>query len=242
MICEYKIRCFKASILIMAFLISGCATTETSLSFTQSELKVVPVVAYQKLLSSTAMNETVEVKVRSIDGIAVVKGIEGLKYVIVTNQRKQEIRLAIGEITEIKRIREIKRSETFQKLGKSNTTEVVGETLIYAPLIPVAVAMWPALRVSGLDAGKNAEDNRKARLVYEGMSKEDLKTYVGEPKEQYHCEAKGRSDAYEVWVFEKNRVLRSGGALFIDLESEKVYHNSYNTSFFKGDCSLMKQE
>jgi hypothetical protein len=62
---------------------------------------------------------------------------------------------------------------------------------------------------------------------------------VGEPKEKYYCKAKGK--AYEVWVFEKDKVLRGGRALFIDLESDKVYHNSYHTSFFKDDCSLIKQ-
>jgi hypothetical protein len=220
-------------------LVSGCAATTTSLKFTQSELKLVPVVEFQKVLSSGAMNETVEVNARSIDGTAVVKGFEGQKYIIVTDKYGQEIRLSISEITHIERIRRIKRPDTTAKKSKSNNGEAVGETLIYAPIVPVAIAMWPALRASGLDAGKNAEDKRKARLVYEGMSKEDLKTYVGEPKEKYYCKAKGK--AYEVWVFEKDKVLRGGRALFIDLESDKVYHNSYHTSFFKDDCSLIKQ-
>jgi CRISPR/Cas system CMR subunit Cmr4 (Cas7 group RAMP superfamily) len=241
MICEYKNHCSAASILLAAFLVSGCATTTTSLKFTQAELKLVPVVAFQKVLSSGAMNETVEVNARSIDRTAVVKGFEGQNYVIVTDKRGQEIRLSISEITEVERIRRIKRSDTSSKNGESNTAEAVGETLIYAPLVPVAIAMWPALRASGLDAGKNAEDNRKARLVYEGMSKEALKTYVGEPKEKYYCEAKGRSKAHEVWVFEEDKVLRGGRALFVDLESDKVYHNSYHISFFKDDCTLMTQ-
>jgi hypothetical protein len=239
MICECKTRFFTASIFLANFLVSGCAATTTSLKFTQSELKLVPVVEFQKVLSSGAMNETVEVNARSIDGTAVVKGFEGQKYIIVTDKYGQEIRLSISEITQIERIRRIKRPDTTAKKSKSNNGEAVGETLIYAPIVPVAIAMWPALRASGLDAGKNAEDKRKARLVYEGMSKEDLKTYVGEPKEKYYCKAKGK--AYEAWVFEKDKVLRGGRALFIDLESDKVYHNSYHTSFFKDDCSLIKQ-
>jgi hypothetical protein len=93
MICECKTRFFTASIFLAAFLVSGCAATTTSLKFTQSELKLVPVVEFQKVLSSGAMNETVEVNARSIDGTAVVKGFEGQKYIIVTDKYGQEIRL-----------------------------------------------------------------------------------------------------------------------------------------------------
>jgi CRISPR/Cas system CMR subunit Cmr4 (Cas7 group RAMP superfamily) len=237
MIFEYKTRFFAISIFLTAFSVSGCAATTTSLKFTQSELKLVPAIAFQKVLSSGTMNETVEVKARSIDGRAVVKGFEGQKHVIMTDKHGQEIRLPFSEITEIERIRRIKRPETTAKKGGTNDAEAFAEALIYAPLVPIAIAMWPALRASGLDAKKNDEDELKARLVYEGMSKEDLITYVGEPKEKYYCEVEGKSTAHEVWVFEKDKVLRGGRALFIDLGSNRVYHNSYNTAFFKDDCS-----
>jgi hypothetical protein len=239
MCCKDEIHLAAGVIVIISFMMTGCATT--SLKFTQSEVKLIPAVSLPRVLLPGSMSETVEVNARSIDGTAVVKGFEGQKYVIVTDRHGQEIRLAINEITEIERIRRIKRPDSTAKKGESSNGEAVGETLIYAPLVPVAIAMWPALRASGLDAGKNAEDKRKAGLVYEGMSKEDLKTYVGEPKEKYYCKAKGKGKAYEVWVFEKDKVLRGGRALFIDLESDKVYHNSYHTSFFKDDCSLIKQ-
>jgi hypothetical protein len=189
------------------------------------------------------MNETVKVNATSIDGPAVVKGFEGQKYVIVTDKRGKEIKLATSEITKIERVRRIKRPDNSPNKGESNTAEAVAETLVYAPLVPIAIATWPVLRTSGLDAGKNAEDNRKARLVYEGMSKEDLRAYVGEPKEKYHCEAKDSSGDYEVWVYEKNQVLRGGRALFIDLEKGEIYHNSYHISFFKkwDNCLLITQ-
>jgi len=213
----------------------------TSLKFTQSEVKRIPVVLLHKVLSSVAMNETVKVRAKSFDGPAEVKGFEDQEFVIVTGERGKEIKLAISEITEIERIRRIKRAANSHEKTGSNTAEAVGETLIYTPLIPVAIVTWPVLGISGLDAGKNAEDNWKARLVYEGMTKEDLRAYVGEPKEKYHCKAKGRSGDGEVWIFEKDLVLRGGRALFIDLQKGKVYHNSYHTSFFKDDCSLITQ-
>ena len=225
----------------MSILGSGCATTTTSLKFTESELEVVPAVVLPKLLSSNATNEVVEVSAKSIDEPAVVKRIEGQKYVVVTDTRGKELRLSISQITEIERIRQIKSSETSTTKGGGNAADTVGETLIYGPLVPVSIALWPALRLSGLDAKKNAEDNQKARLVYEDMSKEDLKRFVGEPKEKYYCESQGKSKAHEVWVFEHEKILRGGRALFIDLTTDKVYHNSYNTSFFKNACSLITE-
>jgi CRISPR/Cas system CMR subunit Cmr4 (Cas7 group RAMP superfamily) len=237
MIFEYKTSFFAISIFLTAFSVSGCAVTTTSLKFTRSELKLVPAIAFEKVLSSCTTDETVEVNARSIDGRAVVEGFEGQKHVIVTDKHGQEIRLPFSEITEVERIRRIKRPDTTAKKGDTNNAEAIAETLIYAPLVPVAIAMWPALRASGLDAKKNDEDELKARLVYEDMSKEDLITCVGKPKEKYYCEAEGKSTAHEVWVYEKDKVLRGGRALFIDPGSNRVYHNSYNTSFFKDDCS-----
>jgi hypothetical protein len=241
--CEYKFHWLATCIVIIGFMVTGCATTTTSLKFTQSEVKLIPIIAIQKVLSSNAMNETVKVNASSIDGPAVVKGYEGLKYVIVTDKRGKEIKLAISEITKIERVRRIKKPDNSPEKGESNTTEAAAEILIYAPLVPVAIATWPVLRTLGLDAGKNAEDNWKARLVYEGMSKEDLRVYVGEPKEKYYCEAKDRSGDYEIWVYEKDQVLRGGRALFINFDKGEIYHNSYHTSFFKkwDNCSVITQ-
>lgn len=237
MCCRDKPHLLVAYIVIIAFMVTGCATTSTSLKFTQSEVKLIPVVAIQKVLSPGSMNETVKVRAKSVYGPAEVKGFEGQEYVIVTDERHgKEVKLAISEISEIERIRRF----TVTSAGKhqGNTAEAVVESLIYVPLVPLVVTR-PFFRAAGLDAENNAEDNQKAELAYSGMSKEDLKTYVGEPKEKYYCEAKGRSKAHEIWVFEEDKVLRGGRALFVNLESDKVYHNSYHISFFKDDCSLM---
>ena len=244
MTCKYKTRFFTLTIFLTVFLV-GCAPTTTSLKYTQSEVKLIPTVAFQQVLSSRATNETVEVNAKSIDGAAVIKGFEGQKNIIVTTKSGEEIRLPTSDITKIKRIWKIKRENTTAIKGESidaaSTGEALGYMLIYAPLIPVAIAIWPFFHAVGWDDHQNVEDDRKAILVYRGMSMEDLKIYIGEPKEKYYCEPKAKSKASEIWVYEKDKVLRGGRALFIDLESNKVYHSSHHTSFFKDDCLLIKQ-
>ena len=143
------------------------------------------------------------------------------------------------------RIRRIKTPADSGKKNGSGTADAVGETMIYAPLVPVAIGTLPFLRAMDLDAGKNDQDEEKARLVYEGMSKNDLIKNIGEPKEKYHCEAKNGSGIEEIWVYNKGEVLRGGRALFIDLGKGVVYYNSYDTTFFKNsdwlNCSLIEK-
>jgi hypothetical protein len=214
-------------------MMTGCATT--SLKFTQSEVKLIPVVSLPRVLLPGSMDETVKVKAGSLQGPATVKSLDGQGYVILNDDHNgKEVKLPLSEIVEIERIRRTKKSKDGYH---GSTGEAVGEALIYAPLIPVAVVSWPFLRVMGLDAVKNSEDDKKALLVYGGMSKEDLRTYIGEPKEKYYCEAKGKSGAYEIWVYRKDQVLRGGRSLFIGLGKEKVYFTSYLLPSQDG-CSL----
>ncbi len=241
---EYKTHCLVICIVIAGFIATGCATRSTSLMFTEPEVKLIPIIAFQKVLSPRA-NETVKIYASSVDGPAVVTGFEGQKRVIVMDKHGKEIELMTTEVTKIERIRRISRPENSAKKGKSNTAAAVAETVFYAPMIPAAIVLWPFLRASGLDAGKNAEDNLKARLIYKGMSKNDLLTYIGEPMEKYLCipkEQNNWSKEKEVWVYGKDKVLRGGRSLFIDLNKGEVDHNSYHTSFFKkwNNCSLIE--
>lgn len=242
--CEYKTHCLVTLIVIAGFIATGCATKTTSLMFTESEVKLIPIVAIQKVLSPRA-DETVRIYSSSVDGPAVVKGFEGKKRVIVMDKHGKEIELMTTEVMKIERIRRILRPDDSAKKGKSNTAGAVADTVFYAPMVPTAIVLWPFLRASGLDAGKNAEDKLKARLVYEGMSKSDLLKYIGEPMEKYLCIPKEQnrwSKEEEVWVYRKDQVLRGGRSLFINLDKGEVYYNSYDTSFFKkrNNCSLMK--
>jgi len=231
----YGIRSFL--VVLIAIMTTGCATNTSTIKFNQSEIRLIPTVAMPRVLSSNATNETVKIKARHINGSMDVKRIEG-PYVIATDKHGNEMKLTTSEITEIERIRWINRPKPS---GKNKTTEAIGETLTYAPLIPVAIVSIPFLNAMGLDAKVNAEDNEKSRLVYEGMSKEELETYIGKPKEKYYCDNRRGYPANEIWVYEKHQVLRGGRALFINLEKNKVYHNSYGVSFFKNKdtCSLI---
>lgn len=240
MCCKDKIPLLLAAfIVIISFMMTGCATTSTSLKFTQSEVKLIPVVAIQKVLSPRSMNETVKVRAKSVHGAAEVKGFEGQEYVIVTDERHgKEVKLAISEIVEIERIRRF--TVTSDRKHQGNGAEAIGETLIYAPLIPLVIVR-PLFGAMGLDEEKNSEDREKASLAYEGMSKEDLRTYIGEPKGKYHCENKDRSGAYEVWVYSEDQVLRGGRALFISLDKEKVSFTSRLFPSWK-ICSLITEQ
>ena len=244
MVCRYKTYLIVTYAVSVTLLVTGCATTTTSLNFTQSELKLVPIIAFHKIMSSQSMNETVTVRAESLDGAAEVKGFVGQKYVIVTDMDEKEVKIRIADITEIERIRKIQTPTNSREEKGSGAADAIGETLIYAPLVPVAIGTWPFLRAMGLDAKKNAEDKEKARLIYEGMSKKDLMLNIGEPKEKYHCEGKNGSGAEEIWVYEKGQVLRGGRSLFINLNKGVVYYNSYDTTFFKNsdwlNCSIIK--
>jgi len=236
-----------AYIAIIVFMITGCATNTKSLKFSHSEVELIPVEAFQKVLSPMSENETVKVWAKGVSGSMEVKGFEGQDYVIAKDEHnKKEMNLPINDILEIEHIWRFKKENTSRKKHKGETTEAVGEFLILAPLIPVAIGMMPILEVTGLDAKKNSVDEKKAGLVYKGMSKEDLRVYVGEPKDKYLCKDIYSRD-YEVWIYRNDQVLRGGRELYIDLDDNKVFSNHVRIPFDEmGDkkrhnCSLIVQ-
>ena len=220
-------------VLSIVILINACSTTTDSIKFTQSEVKQIPSLALEKVMSSRFSNETITIKAKGLDGTGIVKGFADQEYVIVTDKDQKEVKVKTSDITEIQRIWQRTVPEDSSKKTKVSTADAVGETLIYTPLIPVAIGTAPFLRVMGLDALKNSEDEEKARLVYEGMSKQDLIQAIGEPMEKYHCTPKNANGSIDIWVYGKEQVLRGGRALFIDSDKGTVYHNSYDTTFFK---------
>lgn len=241
-------------LLIAAILVVGCATTKTpywtktaygTWSFSHADVKKLPSISIRNILSSVSENEhekvQILIKAQNLDGIAEVKRISGRDNAIVTDAHGQELQIRIAEITEIQTIRHIKIRPREKTSG--NTAEAVGEGLIYAPLIPVAIATWPLLRAMGLDANKNAEDKEKAMMAYGGMSKEDLIAYIGKPKEKYYC--KGEHGDQEIWIYEKSKILRGGRSLFINLDDGMVYYTSQDTNFFKNskyfNCSVLRR-
>lgn len=174
---DFKVRQTLANVAVIVFLVTSCATHTHSLKFTQSEVKRIPAVALQKVLSPTSTNETVRVWARGVSGPAEVKSFEGQQSVTVKGEgNENDKKLPFNAITELEHIWRSAKPKTFVGEQEPNSATAVTESLIYAPCIPAAIATWPFLRASGLDALKNDEDKSKARLVYEGMSKKDLIT------------------------------------------------------------------
>lgn len=238
MLCKFKTSFLVIHIVIIGFIITGCSMTTSSLIYTQPEVKRIPPIAMSKVLSPNNKNEVVKVNVGSIDEPMTVKRLEGEKYVIVTDKRGKEIKVITSDITKIERIRRIKSSKGSHEKKESHTAESVAAAVTYAPLLPVAT-LWPLTRPWGLDMQHNAELRTKAQLVYHNMSMKDLRAYIGEPKEKYHCESKYGGEF--IWLYEKEKVLPGGRALFISKRTGKVYHNSSDTTFFKKNvnCSIM---
>jgi hypothetical protein len=219
---------YTAYILNIAFMVTGCATTSASLKFTHTEVKLIPVVSIHKVLSPMSTNETVTVRARNVNGPAEFIGFAGQQYVIVMDEnRETKMKVAISDITEIERIRRVKRPNTSAEKHQGNTAEAVGETLLYAPMVPVAIASLPFLNMMGLDEGKNSVDRAKALLVYGEMTKEALRESIGEPKQRYLCKSKNSNDRFEVWNYEKDQVLRGGRFLFLNSGEGKVSFSSW---------------
>lgn len=226
----------------------GCASTspywqKTSYgtwNFSQGEVEILPSISIRNILSSMSENEVqriqIFVRARNLDEISKVTRLEGQEDIYVADAHGKEVKINLAQITEIQSIRQIKivpRQKTTAEVA-----DELGEGALYAPLVPVAIAVLPLLRAMGLDAGKNDADKGKARLAYDGMSKNDLIANIGEPIEKYHC--KDEYGGQEVWIYKKGQVLRGGRALFIHLGDGKVYHTSHDTTFFKDSCSLLK--
>jgi len=236
-----------AGMLIAALMLSGCATSTIpgwqrtaygTWKFSHADIEKLPIISIRNILSAISEDELqriqVFVRARNLDGLAKVTRMAGEEEVFVADPHGEEVRINLAQITEIRTVRYIKVTPRHKTTGEKAEEAVV--FLEYAPFIPVAIATWPILRVSGLDAGKNAEDTGKASMAYGGMSKEDLITYIGEPMEEYYCEGKHGDE--EIWIYEKSQVLRGGRALFINLDDGVVYHTSHNTTFFKDSNSL----
>jgi len=170
---------------------------------------------------------------------AAVNGFEGNEYVVVRDAHGNDAKIAINEISEIDRITQLNRPTSAQK-GLGSTAQDVGETLIYAPLIPVAIASWPLLRAMGLDEKRNSKDREKALLLYGGMTKQTLRESIGEPKERYLCQDKNSGDILELWRYEKDKVLRGGRFLFLSPEEGKVIFASFRFPNWE-NCSPLRE-
>lgn len=239
------------SVFTLIISLSGCATKKTpywentaygTWELTSAELKKLPDISLRKILSSGSKNRGAKVqifvKAQNLDGVAEVIQVTDSEDVLVRDVQKQKLRLKIAQITEIKSIRHIRVKP--KRRTTDETVESAAEALTYTPLVPLAITTWPFLRASGLDEGKNADDKVKALIAYGGMSKKELVKYVGEPIEKYYC--KDNDGDEEVWIYNKEQVLRGGRAIFIRSANKRVYYTSYHTTFFKKSKSCVQQK
>lgn len=225
---------------IFSLLTSGCATTTHSIDFSKSELHLIPTSSLQRLVSSHSADEIVAVRVGGRGDPVIVKEFKNRESATVIGaEGKEEIPFAdITELLISKKPKALSQLDSQKKASTRAASSGVGEALMYAPLIPIAVVSWPLASAMGLDESKNDLDRAKARRIYHGMSKNDLLESVGAPKEKYSCflklpltEKQGTAD--EVWIYDDGKVLRGGRTLFINIDKGTVYNNSHHTSFFK---------
>ena len=192
----------------------------------------------RKLLLSGSDSVSIVVKAPPYPGPLTVQRSDGDEHVVVANAKGAVSRLPIGEISEVYHVYHLKQ-QTVQS-APSNTAEAVGETLIYAPLIPVAVVTWPVLSSMGLDEHRNSEDREKALLLYQGMTRSELEAVQGKPVEKYNClRQSGKGTPYELWGYDKEKVIRAARYLFINLDDGKVGFASFRMPGWL-ECSPIK--
>ncbi len=221
----------------------GCATEDAqwretaygSWTYSRDELELLPAQAKAQILALPAVTETetIEVLIRTATlnrAVPIEALTPGADAVLATVDGATQ-RIPIARITEIQSIRAIR---TAAPRDQGSDTEGIGEALILAPLIPLAVVSFPLLRAMELDAGKNAADNGKALQAYGQLSKQELLHHLGPPAQQYACD--DRDGGHDVWVYPPEQVLRGARALFIHRSDGRVYYTSYNTTFFQDSC------
>ncbi len=241
-----------AWLVVVMCMAAGCATrvgwytTEYgTMEYSRGELERLPGISIRNILASGRKDENVWIQVfveaEGTDGWAAVRRLEGDDAVRVVDAQGREASVALAEITTIRRVRRLWQGPR-EKTGEEKAAEAI-EALEYAPLVPLAILSWPILSATGLDAQKNADDEEKAELAYGGLSRKELLAHVGQPREKYFCrEVKGVT-GIEIWVYDDQKVLRGGRAMFIDLRDGAVYSTSVDTKFFREpgwlDCRPM---
>lgn len=215
-----------------SLLVTGCVSKTTSIDFTHSEVQLIPSVSLHNLVSlystdnSRIMIETMDKKTFP------VKQFINKEYALVTTENEHDRNVTFREIAKIKLVKKVQTPEHSSPMTASGATEGVVTLLAAAPVAVLAVGTWPLLKAMGLDSQQNSEDGEKAQLIYVGLSKTDLLQSIGDPKIKYHCISNQSKNESEIWVYDNERVLRGGRALFIDFKNDIIYHNSFDTTFF----------
>jgi len=244
-----------AWLVVVMCMAAGCATrvgwytTEYgTMEYSRGDLERLPGISIRNILASGRKDENIWIQVfveaEGIEGWAAVRRLEGDDAVRVVDAQGREGSVALAQITTIRRVRRLWQGPR-EKTGEEKAAEAI-EVLEYAPLVPLAILSWPILSATGLDAQKNADDEEKAELAYGGLSREQLLAHVGQPREQYFCREVKGGTGIEIWVYDDQKVLRGGRAMFISLRDGDVYSTSVDTKFFREpgwlDCRPMADD
>lgn len=230
----------------VSLLTTGCSTTPHSIVFGKYELQLIPAISLQRIALAHAADEIVAIRIEGREDPVVVERFKRKDYVIVRTADGGEAEIGFSDVTALMIARTPKLPEKIDNNkgpGATAFASAAGEAFVYAPIVPLAIGTWPLLRVMGLDAAKNGDDNTKAGLIYRGLSRMDLLESVGMPKEKYACtlhlglEGKPKVPL-EIWVYDDSKVLRGGRTLSIDVDTGTVYHNSFHTHYFKDSNSF----
>lgn len=207
------------------FMVSGCATSSSIMKFTQSEIEIIPDIAIHRIFLPHYFSDMVKVEAKGIRKPMIFKRFEGQAYIVATNPRSgKEVTLAINDITQIEYIKLPK------NIGKSSggmtaSEAVEGAALLssIAILAPFAFVIWPFYDDPMADQKREVEENRKAKLVYIGLTTEQLIESIGEPLERNLC-----GSWREIWIYNEDKVLPGGKFLTIDRTNRKVIKSTYS--------------
>lgn len=234
-------RPLSALILLVAVMATGCASTSSTIEFSPAEVKLIPAAAMEKVLSPASANEVVKIRANGLPRAMEVRRLEGREYLMAADVAQgKEVKVAMRDITGIERIRRFDQSAASSGKDVSAGT-AIGETLIYAPLIPVAIVSRPFLRAMGLDEEKNSNEREKALLVYGGMTRDVLKASLGEPVQRHLCSGDDPQKKFEIWSYRKEQVLSGGRFLFLDADKGAVFFSSFRFPSMR-NCSPMPMD
>ena len=229
--------------LVILSLLPSCAPKTHTLKFDHQEVQLIPACSFPQVLAKSDLVQ-VRVKIKNSDKYSEVLKVQGHQYVTVSDHNNEEMKFSFREIEEIVRITQIKREKNNDHYH-GTTSEYIGETLIYLPLVPIGLVGAPIHWALGGESKsrKNTNDYLKASLVYGGLSTKELITYLGQPEEKYHCIPKWQPTPYDVWIYPSDKIINSKGHIRIysgpTTDTALVSLNS-----FPGydDCKLLADE
>lgn len=231
-----------ALILLVALVATGCVSTSSNIAFSPDEVKLIPPSLMEKVLSPTSVSEVIKIKAKGLPHSMEVKRFEGREFLIASDTPQgKEMRVAVQDVTEIERSKRFEPTSTTTGSTSSSTGAAVGEALVYAPLIPVAVVSRPFLRAMGLDEEKNSNEREKALMVYGGTSRDVLKASLGVPLQRHLCNSDDPQSKFEVWRYKKEQMLSGGELLFLNSEKGVVFFASSRFPSIK-NCLPMTME